>query len=223
VIQEGSFRLETIPRANLTPDDVIAPSQLSGTVLTLTFAEGEKLRLSGLRSLGTGIRPQIPEGYEALTLQTTFVAGGAQTINPGDRVNVYLVLESQTAQAGQVATEAPAYATPRTELLLANVPVLDVQVGTSPLAVNQSGDTGTAVGAQSTGTTGSLVFVVAVDTLDAEKVIFGQTSGELYFSRVRLDDDGNAPAPIDATPGRDFLNILEEEAKAALDRQTPIP
>jgi Flp pilus assembly protein CpaB len=221
IITDQSYRLEAKPTSQVTPDMLTAPSQLSGTVLTLTFAEGEPIRLSGLRSLGTGIRPPIPEGYEALTVATPFVAGGAQTINPGDRVNVYLVLPAQNSGGG--ASAAQPYQVPRAELLLANVPILDVQVGTSPLTVNQAADPSSTSGAQQTASGGSLVFVVAVDTLDAEKVIFGETAGNLYFSRVRLDDQGNPPDPIDSTPGRDFLNILEEEAQAALDRQTPIP
>jgi Flp pilus assembly protein CpaB len=225
ILSNNSYTLKRISRADLTADNVVAQSQLSGTVLTLRFAEGEPLRISGLRSLGNAVRAQIPEGFEAVAIRTTFVAGGAATIAPNDLVNIYINLAtvstgSTTSGATGEAAESPTFAVPRTELLLANVKVLDVQSGTSPLAVGSSAETSTATGAA---TPNELIFVLALDTVDAEKVIFGSTTGQLYLSRVRLDDAGNGPDPVDTTPGRDFLNILSEEAQQALNQSTPTP
>ncbi|MBA2283495.1 MAG: hypothetical protein H0W25_19980 [Acidimicrobiia bacterium] len=230
LLRNGDYDTERIARADLTADNLTAPSQLSGTVLTLRFAAGEPLRVSGLRSLGNSVRPPIPEGFEAVATTTDFVAGGASSVIPGDRVNVYLNIRAPVEftvineETGAEQPSAGPYATGRTELLLANTLVLDVQVGTTPLQVGQPTD-GTAATATATVNPSSLTFVLAVDTLDAEKVIFASTQvgSQLYLSRVRLDDDGNPPPPIASTPGQDFFTILNEEALAAFTRTNPTP
>jgi len=216
IIESGRYRLERVSLAEKQADALVAPSQLSNTALTLTFTEGEQLRTSGLRSLG-GTRAQIPEGFEAVSVTVPFVSGGASTIIPGDRVNVFTVLGADAAApavgaGGEVA--APAFAAPRAELLLTNTLVLDVQQGTAPLQVSQPAEGSTAQ--PSSG--GSLIFVLAVDTIDAEKVIFAVTSGQLYLSRVRVDDEGNPAPPVASTPGVDFGTILAEEAGNAFQR-----
>lgn len=219
ILRAGRFRTERVTAAERQPDALVAPSQLSNQVLTLSFREGEQLRTSGLRSLG-GPRAEIPEGFEAVSFNVDFVAGGANTIQPSDRVNVFLVIPgtlSATAvnPAGQTQAVPPPFTTPRAELLLTNALVLDVQQGASPLQVSQPQQPGTT---QATG--GSLIVVLALDTVDAEKVIFGsQADGSsLYLSRVRLDGDGNPSPPVAGTAGIDFGTILAEEAGAAFQR-----
>lgn len=219
------YTIERINRADATVDNVLAPSQLSNTVLTLSFADGEPLRQTGLRSLGTVTQAVIPEGLEAVTITTDFVAGGASTIAPGNRVNLYVLLDpevgvAQVSPTGElIAAEPLPYQTPRAELLLANVEVLDVQTGAPPLQVGSDPNATQA----NTVTPTSLIFVLAVDTLDAEKLIFASSEAELYVSRVRLDDEGNPPPPIESTPGQDFLTILSEEASAAFQRSNSTP
>lgn len=208
ILRAGRYRTERVSVAEKQTDALVAPSQLSGQVLTLSFREGEQIRSSGLRSLG-GPRAEIPEGFEAVSVNVGFVAGGANTIQPSDRVNVFLV--GPAPSGGQEAT-------PRAELLLTNALVLDVQVGASPLQVSQPQQPG-ATGASG----GSIIMVLALDTVDAEKVIFGSTAegSSLYFSRVRVDADGNPSPPVGSTAGIDFGTILAEEAGAAFQRSNP--
>jgi Flp pilus assembly protein CpaB len=220
ILAQGRFRTERVNVNDRAPDALTAPSQLSGQVLTLTFAEGEQIRAEGLRSLG-GPRAEIPEGFEAVSVDVGFVAGGANTIQPGDRVNVFLVIPATVEfqgvdDSGQLVAAPPPYAMPRTELLLTNTLVLDVQVGTSPLQVSQPQQPGST---PSTGGSGTIV-VLAVDTVDAEKVVFGSAvnGADLYLSRVRLDENGNPSPPAGATPGQDFFTILAEEAGEAFSR-----
>ena len=54
---------------------------------------------------------------------------------------------------------------------------------------------------------GDMTVLLAVDAIDAEKVIFGtETDGvDLYLTRV-----ADNAAPAGPTPGRNFGNILEE-------------
>ena len=220
VVSNGGVVTERINRVDLQADALVTPSQLSNTVLTLNFSEGEQIRSSGLRSLG-GPRAQIPEGFEAVAVDIELVAAGANTIIPGDRVNIYMVAPEMLTGVGTTAegeTVTFPTATPRTELLLTNTLVLDVQPGPAALTVSAPVETATA--AAPAPTSGTLLVVLAVDTEDAEKVIFTSTSSgmQLYLSRVRLDDEGNAPAPAGPTSGIDAGSVLAEEADAAFGR-----
>jgi len=219
IVADGGVATERINRGDLQPDALVTPSQLSNTVLTLNFSEGEQIRSSGLRSLG-GPRAQIPAGFEAVAVDIELVAAGANTIIPGDRVNIYMVAPSLITGVGATAdgeTVTFPTATPRTELLLTNTLVLDVQPGPAPLTVSQPIDTATAGAAP---TSGTLIVVLAVDTADAEKVIFSSTASglQLYLSRVPLDGDNNPPAPSGPTGGIDAGSVLAEEANAAYGR-----
>jgi Flp pilus assembly protein CpaB len=218
VIADGGVATERINRADLQPDALLTQSQLSNTVLTLNFADGEQIRSSGLRTLG-GVRPPIPEGFEAVAVDIGLVAAGANTIIPGDRVNVYLVAPDLVTGAGTTAEgETVAFpSAPRTELLLTNTLVLDVQPGPAPLTVSQAPDPALAATAP---TNGTLIVVLALETTDAEKVIFSSTATGLglYLSRVPLDEDGNGPTPSGPTTGVDAGTVLTEEADTAFTR-----
>lgn len=220
ILADERYRIEEIPSGDAQADTVVTPSQLSGTVLTLTFAEGEPLRTSGLRSLGSGTRAQIPEGFEALSVEVDFVAGGANTIIPNDRVNVFLVVPDKVTfdavnEDGTTQQVPPPFSMPRAELLLTNTHVLDVQQGNAPLQISQP-----AEGQAAAESGGDLIVVFAVDTLDAEKLIFASEvpGARLYLTRVRVDDEGNPAPPVESTPGVDFGTILTEEAGAAFRR-----
>lgn len=202
ILRDGLFRVERVPIAQKQADALVTPSQLSGSALTLSFTEGEQIRTSGLRTVG-GARAQIPPGFEAVSVSVDYVAGGANTIVPGDRVNVYLVGAAPT-------TGEEVAAGPRAELLLTNTQVLDIQPGTAPLQVSQPADPSTAAPPAAGG---SLIVVLALNTVDAEKVIFATKAGgtQLYFSRVRVDEENNPAPPVEATPGVDASTVLAEE------------
>jgi Flp pilus assembly protein CpaB len=212
ILRDQLYRVEEVPIAQRQADALVTPSQLSGAALTLSFTEGEQIRTSGLRTVG-GARAQIPAGFEAVSVSVDYVAGGANTIIPGDRVNVFLV---GAAPGGADDGEAAAPAGPRAELLLTNTLVLDVQQGTAPLQVSQPADPSAAAPAGG----GQLIVVLALNTVDAEKVIFATEAGgtQLYFSRVRVDDQNNPAPPVEATPGVDGATVLAEEPGAGFRR-----
>ena len=212
LIAAGQVEVVDIDVAERAPDALVTPSQLSGSRLVASFVDGEQLRTGGIQSLG-GTRAEIPEGFEAVALNIDFVAGGANTIIPGDRVNVFLNGTFPTiADDGENTVIGTA---PGVKLLLTNVLILDIQPGTPSLTISQPAD-----GAAGGGNSGSLTVVVAVDTVDAEKVIFGSASAgnSLYLSRVRLDADGNPALPAGPTDGRSTGNIFAEAAQDAFAR-----
>lgn len=225
VVAGNQYRVERINRADLLTDAVTTPSQLSGQILTLNFAEGEQLRISGLRPQSPLSQiAEIPDGFEAVAVGVDFIAGGAGYIAPGDRVNVFLVVPAASqlslapggaeAVAGEVTQFLPPYAVSRTELLLTNITVLDVSQQVDPLRGSEPTTTDSAgrlVGDR-------LTVLLAVATHDAEKVIYGSTAlgNQLYLSLVR--DDATPAAP---TAGIDYLTILVEEAQDAFNRSNP--
>jgi len=188
-------------------DALAAPSELTNSVFTATFTKGEQIRSSGLRQLSQVPTIAVPEGKEEVAVQVPFEAGGACYIAPGDLVNVYQVFP--TAIANVVGT-------PHTQLLLTKVKVLDISCQQAPL----SGATTVAATptTQATGpvtrnaATSQVTVLLAVDSIDAEKIIFGSHSADsfLYLTRV----DANA-APSGPTPGRGFDNIFDESPEVA--------
>jgi Flp pilus assembly protein CpaB len=188
-------------------DALSTPSELSNQVFTAKFSKGEQIRGGGLRQLSQVATVAIPQGKEEVAVQVPFEAGGACYIAPGDTVNVYQVFPTQQPTA-QIAT-------PHTQLLLTKVQVLDISCQAAPLGTPAAATTPTtqATGVVTRSSSNTEVTVLlAVDSTDAEKVIFGSHSNDsfLYLTRV----DANAP-PSGDTPGRDYPNIFAESPQAA--------
>lgn len=220
VIGSGAVEVVQIDADEAQVDALTSASQLSGSRLTQLFPQGEQIRLAGVVSLG-GPRAQIPEGFEAVALDIDFVAGGANTIAPNDRVNVYLEQSDLASVDIDEEGSLTAGVSGRVQLLLTNVLVLDVPPTPANFTISQPAEPG----AGST-SGGSIVVIVAVNTVDAEKVIFGSTAenSELYLSRVRLDDGGNPPPPSSGNAeGRSLENILAQTAAEAFAQSNPNP
>jgi hypothetical protein len=125
-------------------------------------------------------------------------------------VNVYQVIPAAVA-AQEPAPELP-FATPRTQLVLTKVKVIDVQQQVAALSGTTTASAQTGIVSRPTSTVEHLTVLLALDAIDAEKVIFGSaTSGvSLYLTRV-----GDQSAPAGPTPGRDYTNIFGESPEVA--------
>jgi Flp pilus assembly protein CpaB len=196
------------------PDALSTPSQLSNQIFTLKFSKGEQIRSGGLKVRSISPSVQVPAGKEAVAIDVPFVAGGAGYLAPGDLVNVYQVIPAQVAATG-AGTANLASTTPRTQLLLTNVKVIDVQQQVAALSGATPATNQTGIVSRPAGTADHLTVLLALDAIDAEKVIFGSsTTGiNLYLTRV-----GDKAAPAGPTPGRDYSNILGEEPQVANTR-----
>jgi Flp pilus assembly protein CpaB len=217
----SKVEVQRVSIAERSADALSSPSELSTQLVVAAFGKGEQIRQGGLkRQTGQATSVALAKGKEAVAVAIPYVPSGAGYVAPGDLVNVYQVYSdtvsalNETGQ--QVAAAGLPYATPRVELLLTNVRVLEVQAaGATPLVTptasnNPAGTSATT----SQPTTGTATVILEVDTIDAEKVIFGSTIPKLslYLSKV-----GENP-PAGPTPGRDFGNQLEEEPNAAFSR-----
>jgi Flp pilus assembly protein CpaB len=217
----AKVEVKQVAAAQRAADSLSSASELSTQLVVAAFGKGEQIRQGGLkRQSGQATSVPLAAGKEAVAVAIPFVPGGAGYVAAGNLVNVYQVIPdvvqtvSDTGQ--QVAAGLP-FSTPRVELLLTNVRVLEVQAaGATPLvtptASNNAAGTSATTASQPTG---SITVILEVDTLDAEKVIFGTSAQKLslYLTRV---GDGNAPAG--PTPGRDYTNQFQEEPNAAFSR-----
>ncbi|MEY2406125.1 MAG: pilus assembly protein CpaB [Acidimicrobiaceae bacterium] len=217
----AKVEVKQVAAAQRAADSLSSASELSTQLVVAAFGKGEQIRQGGLkRQSGQATSVPLAAGKEAVAVAIPFVPGGAGYVAAGNLVNVYQVIPdvvqtvSDTGQ--QVAAGLP-FSTPRVELLLTNVRVLEVQAaGATPLvtptASNNAAGTSATTSSQPTG---SITVILEVDTLDAEKVIFGTSAQKLslYLTRV---GDGNAPAG--PTPGRDYTNQFQEEPNAAFSR-----
>jgi Flp pilus assembly protein CpaB len=207
----AKVEVKRIDASQRQPDALSTQSQLGNQLFTIKFSKGEQIRTGGLKVRSISNVP-VEAGKEAVAVQVPFVAGGAGYLAPGDVVNVYEVIpDAVQTVAGSQGTELP-YSTPRSQLLLTQVKVLDVQQQIPALTQGTPTTDQTGVVTRPTGTVTNLTVLLSIDAIDAEKVIFGSSSKGvfLYLSRV-----GDKDQPSGPTPGRDYFNIFEESPQAA--------
>jgi Flp pilus assembly protein CpaB len=119
----------------------------------------------------------IPDGKQAVAVQLPYVGGLAGYAKAGDKVNVYGTIDDK----GAGADPAP----PATRLILSGVDVLAV--------------TGPGPGAE----TGNATYLLALDTAQAEQVIFFAKFQSLWLTLV---PKGQAPQPRPA--GHTYKNAF---------------
>ncbi len=119
----------------------------------------------------------VPKGKQAVAVEMPAVAGLAGYAKAGDTVNVYGAIKQG---AGPTNSKLK---TPLVKLALTGVKVLDVR---APLP----------------GTTGTATYLLALDTVDAEKVIFYAKFESLWLALTSSDQK-----PV-VTSGRSYQNLL---------------
>lgn len=185
-IDDGWLQEKQVPVGALLPGAIQSLAQLQGATFIQGFADGAQIVSSGLQSLQRGY--DLPEGYEAIAVDLSFVQGVAGYVNVGDRINVYAAYGTQYLIDGATL--------PHAELLLTNVRVLDVSQTVPTNGVQADGPR--AAG-------GSIQMLLAVRTVDAEKLVFGTNFESLYATLVR--DDAGPSAPTDGVNGDNILAI----------------
>jgi hypothetical protein len=119
----------------------------------------------------------VPKGKQAVAVELPAVAGLAGYAKPGDTINIYA-----TIKEGAGATNSK-LKNPISKLVLTGVKVLDVR-------------------APAPGTAGTATYLLALDVLEAEKVIFFAKFESLWIALTAPDQ-----RPV-TTPGRGYQNLL---------------
>lgn len=198
LIAAGKLQTIEINAGELSPGAVQSVNQLAGAEFVQGFAKEQQITSSGLLLQTRTF--DIPEGYEAVAVQLDFVPGAAGYVNAGNRINLYGLYT--TALGDRLA--------PRAELLLTNVEVLDVDLSIPPRRGTAPADPSQPAAQRASGS--AVTYLLALRTVDAEKVIYTTEFAGFYATLTRKD----AP-PAGPTPGRDAENILSEEPNAAVN------
>ncbi|MEO7556905.1 MAG: RcpC/CpaB family pilus assembly protein [Acidimicrobiales bacterium] len=197
------------------PTALTSPSQLSNARISAAFAKGEQILSTGVTAALASV--EAPAGFEAVPVKAPFVGAGAGYIAPGDYVNVYQVYPSAVQVVGSngEGNLALPYSTPRVELLLTKIQVLDVNTQISSLAGQASTPTSQPVQSRpgEAGVSTQTIVVLALKTADVEKVVFGSQADGLLIYLTKVDKDS---APAGPTPGQDYETNLQQEANDAL-------
>lgn len=197
LIDAGKLKTIETTAAGLTPGAIQSLNQLAGAEFVQGFAADQQITAAGLQLRNRTF--EIPDGYEAVALQIDFVAGAAGYVNAGDHINLY----------GLYTTPLADRPTPRAELLLTNVEVLDVDLSI-PARRGTAGATDPSQPAAQRASGSNVTYLLALRTDDAEKVIY-TTEFASFYATLTADE---AP-PAGPTPGRDADNVLAEEPNAA--------
>ena len=201
LIEQGGLRTLEIPATELVPGAIQSTNQLAGATFIQGFAKDQQITSVGVQQQTRTF--EVPEGFEAVAVQIDFVPGAAGYVNPGDRVNLYGIFNTPAA-------DRPS---PRAELLLTNVEVLDVDLTIPPRRGTASQPTdGTDGTAAQRASSSAVTYLLALRSDDAEKVIY-QTEFESLYASLTADE---AP-PAGPTPGRDAETILAEEPNVAFN------
>lgn len=180
-VQQGLVKSKRVSPDSAHPDVIVEVSQLGGTTSQTDIPAGRILTRAEFPPSQTRLGTlRIPQGKTALAVQMANVPGVAGFAGAGDRVNVYGAAENAGADGAA-----------RAQLVMQGVEVLKVN-GTT-LAPTQGQPDGT-----------SLVFLLAVSPVEAERLIYFMTFEKLYFSLVPKDQ-----VPVPPTPGWGAADALK--------------
>lgn len=179
----GKLQLQPVPRSQLLPDFQTTIDALKGLVATTTIYPGEQIisdKFGGVATARSALT--IPVGQMAISVNLTDPARVAGFVNPGSQVAIFLNgTDPQNSQ-------------PFTRLLLQRVTVLGVGSSTPVSTTTTATD-----GQQTTEQLPRTLLTLAVDQVDAQRVLYAAGNGELALglltdnSRVRPSRGVSAP------------------------------
>jgi pilus assembly protein CpaB len=187
----------TIPRANVPTGPVLSLEDIEGLVARDAIPANEVLvqeRWVDPTVVATTL--EIPEGFEALSVQVAIPPGVAGFISAGDRVSLIATIEQPDAAAEDADDEdVDADATPDAEDVISRYLLQGIEV----LAIGQP-----QVEDEETGQPSSAVLLtIALEPQDAERVVFAIENAALYFTLLPPD------AEPQETPGRTLSDLFD--------------
>lgn len=212
---ESLEQLEDLPTDAIQSPEQLQ-SFLSERVAAGPIAANQILGTSQWVQLTVDITPLselLPEGKQAITVAPSSVQGVNGFVQPGDRINVIVTLDIEfqfTAladdapdfgipvddQAADEQTDEDNITTTYTRFVLQGLPV--IAVGGDVRPDPNADETGTVDATQQAAPAGtvqeegaaeavSTVFTLEVTPEEAEKLVFAQAQGQLYYTLVPLD------------------------------------
>jgi pilus assembly protein CpaB len=183
-VNGGLVKAKGINEAAKPANALTDVSQLAGKTVTLGVSEGEILTTDQFQSAQTRIGTlKIPDGKTALAVSMGNVPGVAGFAGAGDHVNIYGLVKPG---------DDPKFPQGASHLILQNIEILNVNGTTLAAAQGQPGGSG-------------LVYLLAVDANQAERLTYMTSFEQLYFSLVAKD----APV-VGGTGGASIADALKQ-------------
>lgn len=175
LIERGTFNSVKIPKDALVQGVVTDLSQLKGRTTSATIVQGEQITAARLQGSikqvsNVGLRP----GYQAVSVSLAMPEGGGGFVQPGDHVTVYTTLKVDGKKQGGDVTVT---AVPDVRVLKVSAPPTD-EGGRS--------------------TSQDVQFLLELEPLDAQRVIFSEEKGSVWLALVYPGDKSPSLAPISA-------------------------
>jgi pilus assembly protein CpaB len=189
---KASVAIEQLPGASVTESSLKSLDDATGKVAAVDLVPGEQLvaeRLVAPEELKSSGSVKVPPGLQEVSfqLEPQRVVGGRLT--PGDHVGVFISMKE-----GGVEAKADKETT---KLSVHKALVTAVQRAPEAAAAAQPAPTAgtepTADPRDSTLPTGSLMLTVAVNDVDAAKIIFAAEYASIWLTREPLDAKDSGP------------------------------
>ena len=193
--EAGLIARDSRPRVTLPDGAITALDQIDGLVTE------DRILADEVIVRGRWVDPsqvlaefEIPEGFEAMSVQVEVPPGVAGFVRPGDRVSLLAtVVPPPTVTVQEDGTVTEDLGDPRTQYLLQGIEVLSV----GQLVVTEEGEDGVQR------PTAQVLLTIALVPEDVERAVFAVENADLYFTLLPEDAE-----PAD-TPGRTLTDLFE--------------
>ncbi|HVF21001.1 MAG TPA: Flp pilus assembly protein CpaB [Mycobacteriales bacterium] len=180
----GAFRLATLPRKAVPDGALSTVSPIATMVANSDIFPGEQILLAKFAVPGSLQSLPIPAGKIATSVQLGDPQRVAGFVRPGSEVAVFITVKP--AAAGRAGAAIANATEDVTRLLLPRLTVLAVGPTTLVKPADEE--------QQNLEELPTAILTLAVDQLQAQKLIYATTKGELYFALLTKDSKV-APGP----------------------------
>lgn len=190
------IELGTIPNRNVPEGAVTSLEDIEGLIAIDRVLPNEVLVLGrwGSPDEVDARTLDIPEDFQALSVQVAIPPGVAGFVRPGDEVSLIATTDTTEVEEEEdgeiVVTEGEI----RSQYLLQNISVLSV----GQRVTTEEGGEDVEEGG------GNVLLTVALEPEDAERLVFAIETSSLYFTLLPPDAD-----PVE-TPGRSLEDLFDE-------------
>jgi len=198
ILTQGYTEQRQYPRQYVADGAISSPASIEGLVLAVPLTRGEQLTSTRFKvAEDVGLAYAIPEGFVAVSVPDNPSRGVSGFVVPGDYVMVIASFES----GGGLNTAI-------TKTLISKARVLATGAETSQTApaagARQSGGGGLLGGSQaSAGGADIQTLTLAVTLSDAERLVFAQESGSVWYALL-----GSSTTNVPPTAGEQFPRVL---------------
>jgi pilus assembly protein CpaB len=194
--EAGLIVRDAVPRDMVPPGAIASLDQIAGLVALERILEGEVITRQRWADPAAIVATlDIPDGFEALSVQVEIPPGVAGFVRPGDQVSLIATLERTGEVTVDPVTGAETTEEPEvfTQYLIQGIEVLSV----GQRVTTQEGEDGVEV------STSQVLLTVALAPVDAERMVAAIQSASLYFTLLPEDAE-----PAD-TPGRTLDDLFD--------------